>query len=344
MRFNLLARWSLLAAAFLLATPLSAATLNDIKAKGALSISLYKDFPPYSAITNGQPIGIDVDIAKAIAQKLGLESQIRLVAADENVEDDLRNNVWKGHYLGGGVTDIMLHMPVDNAFAEKVDKVKFIAPYQMETVAFAFNTNRVGKQPTLANFMSEPIGVEIDTLSDLYLLQAMQGQISKNIRHYENLSKAAVALKNGEIAGIMGPRGELEGVLSNRPDSIQIQGLITPGLARNSWAMGVAVKADNEELVNAVNTAMADLVNSGAIKDIFARYRVGYNPPAAPPQTPTAAAATTSAPATTPTPAPPAALAPTTPPLATPVPADASSSAPAATPVTPAPAEAPKRQ
>ena len=280
MRFNLLARWSLLAAAFLLATPLSAATLNDVKAKGALSISLYKDFPPYSAITNGQPIGIDVDIAKAIAQKLGLESQIRLVAADENVEDDLRNNVWKGHYLGGGVTDIMLHMPVDNAFAEKVDKVKFIAPYQMETVAFAFNTNRVGKQPTLANFMSEPIGVEIDTLSDLYLLQAMQGQISKNIKHFENLTKASDALQKGEVAGIMGPRGELEGVLAQRAERIQIQGLVTPGLARSSWAMGIAVKADNEELAKAVDNAMAELVKDGSVKKIFDTHKVTYYPPA----------------------------------------------------------------
>lgn len=287
MRFNRLAHWAL-TALFAATLPLQAATLNDVKAKGALSVSLYKDFPPYSAITAGQAIGIDVDIAKAIAKKLGLDSQIRLVGADEDVEGDLRNNVWKGHYLGGGVTDMMMHMPVDNAFAEKVDKVKFVAPYQLENIVFAFDTNRVGKQPTIANFTSEPIGVEVDTLSDLYLLEALQGQISKNIRHYENLSKAAVALKNGEISGIMGPRGELEGVLSNRPANIQIQGLITPGLSRSNWAMGIAVKADNPELATAVNNAMADLVRDGTIKNIFGQYRVTYNPPAAPPEAKTA--------------------------------------------------------
>ncbi len=287
MRLSRLFQWAL-TALLVAALPLQAATLNDVKAKGALSVSLYKDFPPYSAITNGQAIGIDVDIAKAIAKKLGLESQIRLVGADEDVEGDLRNNIWKGHYLGGGVTDIMMHMPVDNAFAEKVDKVKFIAPYQLENIVFAFDTNRVGKQPTLANFTSEPIGVEVDTLSDLYLLQALQGQVSKNIRHYENLSKAAVALKNGEISGIMGPRGELEGVLSNRPANIQIQGLITPGLSRSNWAMGIAVKADNPELATAVNNAMADLVRDGTIQTIFSQYRITYNPPAAPPESQTA--------------------------------------------------------
>lgn len=268
----------------LITSSLSAAGLDDIKNKGVLSVSLYKDFPPYSYVAEGKQAGIDVDIANALAAKLGVSSQIRFVGADENVEDDLRNNVWKGHYLGGGVTDVMLHMPVDNAFSEKVDKVKFVAPYQLEQVAFAFDTNKVGKQPTLANFMSDPIGVEIDTLSDLYLLEAMQGQISKNIRHFDSLTKASAALKSGEVAGIMGPRGELEGLLTERPDNIQVQSLVTPGLARSNWAMGIAVKADNEELAKAVNTSMAELVKDGTVKKIFEQYKVTYTPPAAPPE------------------------------------------------------------
>ena len=268
----------------LITSSLFAAGLDDIKNKGVLSVSLYKDFPPYSYVAEGKQAGIDVDIANALAAKLGVSSQIRFVGADENVEDDLRNNVWKGHYLGGGVTDVMLHMPVDNAFSEKVDKVKFVAPYQLEQVAFAFDTNKVGKQPTLANFMSDPIGVEIDTLSDLYLLEAMQGQISKNIRHFDSLTKASAALKAGEVAGIMGPRGELEGLLTERPDNIQVQSLVTPGLARSNWAMGIAVKADNEELAKAVNTSMAELVKDGTVKKIFEQYKVTYTPPAAPPE------------------------------------------------------------
>ena len=268
----------------LVTSSLSAAGLEDVKNKGVLSVSLYKDFPPYSYISEGKQTGIDVEIANALAAKLGVSSQIRLVGADENVEDDLRNNVWKGHYLGGGVTDLMLHMPVDNAFSEKVDKVKFVAPYQLEQIAFAFDTNKVGKQPTLANFMSEAIGVEVDTLSDLYLLEAMQGQLSKSVRHFDSLTKAVAALKAGEVTGIMGPRGELEGLLQERSETLQIQSLITPGLARSNWAMGIAVKADNEALAKAVNESMAALVKDGTVKKIFEQYKVTYTPPAIPPE------------------------------------------------------------
>ncbi|MBU0654067.1 MAG: ABC transporter substrate-binding protein [Gammaproteobacteria bacterium] len=272
---------TLTASILIVALPAHAASLEDVKSRGTLSVSLYKDFPPYSYVQDGKQQGIDVELAKALADKLGVESDIRMVGADENVEDDLRNNVWKGHYLGGGVTDVMLHMPYDREFSQRVDQVSFIAPYQLEKVAFAFDTAKVGAQPTLANFMSAPIGVEIDTLSDFYLLQAMQGGISKNLRHFENLTKAAEALKAGEIAGIMGPRGELEGILATRPANIQIQSLVTPGLARGSWAMGLAVKASDEGgLDKALDGAMAELVRDGTVKKIFEQHKVTYQPPA----------------------------------------------------------------
>ena len=267
----------------LLASP-AHADLENVKTKGTLSASLYKDFPPYSFVKDGKQHGIDVALAEAIAQKLGVKSEVRLVTpSDEKLEDDLRNNVWKGHYLGGGVTDMMLHMPYDNAYSAKVDQVKFIAPYQLEQVVFAFDTNKVGKQPTIANFTSEAIGAEIDTLSDFYLLETLQGKVSNNVRHFPNLTLAAEALKKGEIAGIMGPRGELEGILAERPEHIQIQHLTTPGLARDSWAMGVAVKADYAELASAIDNAMAELVKDGTVKQIFEQHKLTYAPPAAPP-------------------------------------------------------------
>ena len=46
---------------------------------------------------------------------------------DENMNDDLRNMVWKGHYLGYGPADVMLHVPVDNRLMAENDKVQFDA-------------------------------------------------------------------------------------------------------------------------------------------------------------------------------------------------------------------------
>jgi len=258
-----------------------AASLEKVLEKGVLEAAVYKDFPPYSYTVKGKQMGIDVDIAKELASRMSLKSSIRMVGADENVDDDLRNNVWKGHYLGGGTADVMLHMPFDRDYSAAVDQVKFIAPYQLEKLVFAFDTTKIGKAPTVANFTHDPIGVELDTLSDFYLLRALGGKIASKVRHYKTVYEAADALRKGEIVAVMGPRGEVEGAFTNSlPEHITIQHLVTPGLSRSSWAMGMAVKATNSKLVTEINKHMSAMVEDGTIKSIFDNYVVTYAAPA----------------------------------------------------------------
>lgn len=264
-------------------TVMADAALDKIKESGVLNVALYKDFPPYSYVENGKQTGIDVEIAKALAEKLAVNVSIRMVGADETMSDDLRNNVWKGHYMGGGVADVMLHAPYDREYAKAEDMVAFVGPYQLEKLAFAINTDKVGTDPTVASFIEAPIGVEVDTLSDFYLLRAVNGKIAERLKHYKSNLEAITALKSGEIAAVMGPRGELEGLLAEAPQHLQIRELVTPGLSRGTWAMGAAVKARNEDLAKEVDKAMGELVKEGKIRDIFAKYKVAYNAPALPP-------------------------------------------------------------
>ena len=47
-------------------------------------------------------------IAGALARSLGLALSLLPFNADENMNDDLRNMVWKGHYMGYGPADMMI--------------------------------------------------------------------------------------------------------------------------------------------------------------------------------------------------------------------------------------------
>ena len=58
---------------------------------GFIRVGLYKDFPPYSYMQDGEPAGIDVALGKAIADKLGVRFEPHWIIPDENLEDDLRN-------------------------------------------------------------------------------------------------------------------------------------------------------------------------------------------------------------------------------------------------------------
>jgi hypothetical protein len=55
--------------------------------------------------------GIDVDLAAALADTLGMKVTPLPFQADENMDDDLRNMVWQGHYLGFGPADACCMFP-----------------------------------------------------------------------------------------------------------------------------------------------------------------------------------------------------------------------------------------
>ena len=60
-----------------------------------------------------------------------------LLRADDNINDDLRNGVWRGTLLGDRPGDVMLHVPNDTHVERANDRVKLSAPYQVEGFAMA---------------------------------------------------------------------------------------------------------------------------------------------------------------------------------------------------------------
>src|ERR1019366_6323944 len=103
---------------------------QKIRQNGILKVAVYNDLAPFSA--NGA--GIDIDLARALAEKLGMKLSLLPFTAGDDLNADLRNMVWKGHYLGYGPADVMLHVPVDRRLSAANDKVQIFAPYYNETV------------------------------------------------------------------------------------------------------------------------------------------------------------------------------------------------------------------
>ena len=106
-----------------------AAPLAKVKALGVLRVALYKDNRPWSWSEGGKVHGIDADLARAIADKLGVRADLAEIVADESVDDDLRNAVWKGGLVGVIPADQMLPKPVDRTVATRNHQVANIAPY-----------------------------------------------------------------------------------------------------------------------------------------------------------------------------------------------------------------------
>ncbi|MDI3513303.1 MAG: polar amino acid transport system substrate-binding protein [Rhodocyclaceae bacterium] len=258
------------ALALLAASPVRAAAAElELQQAGTLRVAVYANFAPFSAAGKG----IDVALGRALAERLGLQPQIVEFPADENMNDDLRNMVWRGHYLGHKPGDVMLHVPVDVNFAAANRQVKIFAPYHLETLALARIAERVpapsaSAAESFAVFTQERIGVELDTHASDFLLHLMDGALRPNVVHFRTLGEAAAALKKGDIAAVMGTRSELEAALASHP-GVALDTLAMPELRLSGWPLGMAVKADSGALADALGRALADLQRSGELARIF---------------------------------------------------------------------------
>jgi len=250
-----------------------------IREKGSIRIAVYNDFPPYSS----GGAGVDVDVGRALAAKLGLTPEIVWFTADESLDDDLRNMVWKGHYLGGGTAQVMMHVPVDPVLMSHNDKVRIFAPYQREQLAIARNTARIPNfvgTAGLEAFTREKVGVETASLADDFMMGALGGRLRENVVHFKSVPQAADALRGGAVAAVMASRAELEGALQGASGQIVVQSFEPRGIAVTAWNVGVAVKADEPELARAVEDAMQALRADGTLERIFREHGVTLVSPA----------------------------------------------------------------
>lgn len=280
-RFRLLVRAAALSGVFLLGfltAPFSVAqdvsALAKVRQSGVLKVALYRNFAPFS--NDGK--GSDVDLADALAAKLGVKMSALWFDADENMEDDLRNMVWKGHYLGYGPADVMMHAPVDREYMSKVEQVKFFAPYHRERYAVARNLEKLPTLDSFDAFEKLNFGVEGDTLAATVMLSADSGRYRNTLRTFRSGAEAVAALKAGEVAAVIAQQGELEGgVKGDARFAIDLPP--HPILQKRQWAVGLAVKASNDDLAQALQAAINDLAADGTLKSIMQRHGMQLRQP-----------------------------------------------------------------
>jgi len=279
------------------ASPAQARSYDDVVASGYMRIGLYRDFPPYSWLENGEPRGVDVEIGKRIAAGLGVRFEPHWITPDENLEDDLRNNVWKGHYLDKDaeqplapkhLADIMMRVPYDRDYAYMRDstgemvneQVVMFGAYQRERWQVAFNGERLESVGTLAVFQYHPVGVEIDSLPDFYLTSAFQGRMRDKTRHFGNVREAFAAMQRGEVDAVMGMRAEIDWLLQHAGDErMRLAENGFPMMGKQEWDLGMAVKQTYRQLGYAAEGVVDDLIRSGEMEKLYAAYGLRYELP-----------------------------------------------------------------
>ncbi len=261
------------------ALPVSARPLDDVVASKILKIAVYEDNAPFSWSEDGVAKGIDVEFGKVLARELGVEAEFLVRMQGEEVDDDIRANVWKGPLTGGGVGDVMLHVPTDRELAMRNKEAVIGNPYFQETIAVAIHPKRVPKDLTFDVFKKEKIGVKLGTVSDYFLMTFEKGVLINNVAHHLHSAKGVKEFLSGETAALMGVRSELEGQFHTAEHKAVF---VTPpmeGIFRTQWVVGTAVDEKSRDLGYAIGAAIAKSQENGELTKIFAKHVVTYLPP-----------------------------------------------------------------
>lgn len=251
--------------------------LDEIVEQGHMLFAVYEDYPPYSWEDGGTPRGVDIDIARLIAGDLGVEARFNFVAAGENLDADLRNNIWKGALIGGRVSNVMMRIPYDSAFKCRVEQVAFTGQYAGESIAIAYSKAEYPEEkPVPAYFRFDLVGVENDSISDFYLSSLVGGQLRANMRRFPSTGAAMEALDAGGVKAVMGPLAELEHGLT---DKTAVHQPPLAGFAVSRWTLGVAVNFRYRPLAYAVDDAINAALQDGRIAAIYESYGLTHSAP-----------------------------------------------------------------
>lgn len=276
-RRNVLAGLAVLAASDAAARP-----LDEVTASGQLRVALYSDNAPFSDLHDGKPIGIDVDVAQAVARALKLDLDLRLVDAGENVDGDFRLNLWKGDLAGSPLADVLLHVPNDKLLGIRNEQVFLVRPYFAQQLAFAWRRDAMESFDSFTDIEGQSVAVEGASASDMQLLTAEGGRYRGSVKHFRSLDEATKAFLAGETTILAGTQSGIEAALfaaKASPADYPVKVLTLGGLTKSRWDLGVAVRADSRDLGYAIGDALGGLIEDGTLKQICAKYGVTYTAP-----------------------------------------------------------------
>ncbi|MGB3244545.1 MAG: transporter substrate-binding domain-containing protein [Sulfitobacter sp.] len=251
--------------------------LDQIMERGIMLFAVYEDYPPYSWQENGAARGVDIEIARLVAEDIGVEASFNFVSAGENLEADLRNNIWQGALIGGRISNVMMRVPYDPSFKCRVEQVVFTGQYASESIAIAYaKAAYPDEKPVPAYFRFDKVAVENDSISDFYLSSFAGGQLTTNVSRFPAMQTAMSALADGQTIAAMGPLGQLEYGLT---EATAVHQPPLAGFAVSKWTLGVGVNFRFRPLSYAVDDAIGAALADGRIAAIFASYGLSFQPP-----------------------------------------------------------------
>jgi polar amino acid transport system substrate-binding protein len=231
--------------------PAATAAKTDAKSSYAgkkLIMATNAEFPPYEYHDGNDIVGIDVEIAKAIAEEMGAELEVSDIAFDSiipAVQSD------KADFGAAGMTitdDRKTQVDFSDTYATAIQSVIVKEDSAIQSVD---------------DLKGKIIGVQQGTTGDIY----STGDFGEDkVQRFPKGADAVQALSTGKVDAV---------IIDNNPAKVFVQqtsGLKLLDGAYTEEQYAICVKKGNKELLDGINKALADLKSSGKLDQIVNTY------------------------------------------------------------------------
>lgn len=249
-----LKRITIAASAVVLATGMASAASHSMK----LKIGTEGAYPPFNNLTaDGQLVGFDIDIAKALCEEM--KADCEFVTQD-----------WDGiipALIAGNFDAIIASMSITE---ERKQKVDFTEKYYNTPPAIAVAKDSTLAGTTAADLMGKAIGAQSSTTHSNYAEAKFP---DSDIRLYPTADEYKLDLENGRVDAVVDDIIVLsDWVGSPEGACCKVLGALTPDPAINGEGAGIALRKGEDELREKFNAAIQAIIANGKYKEINDKY------------------------------------------------------------------------
>ena len=217
-----------------------------------LTMATNAEFPPFEYIENGEIVGADVDIAKAIAEQLGKELEITNIDFDAALTGAATG---KYDMAVAGIT----------ANDERRENMNFSVDYYTASQAIivkADSTIAVSK-----DLEGKTISCQEGTTGEQFLLDNNYA-----IQSFKTGAEAITALTSGKVDAVVIDDAVARALSKEQNGATKV---LDEALTQEAYA--IALKKGNDELTKEIDGALEALKAEGKLAEIFEKYELPYD-------------------------------------------------------------------
>ncbi len=219
---------------------------------GKLTMATNAYFQPYEYYEGDKIVGIDAEIAEKIAEKLGLELEIKDMAFDSIITAVTEGSVDMG-LAGMTVTE------------ERLESVNFSISYAsgVQSIIVKEGSAITSVDDLYADGASQKVGVQLGTTGDIYCSDDFGAE---RVTQYTTGNEAVAALLGGAVDCV---------IIDNEPAKAFVnanEGLVILDTSYADEDYAACIAKSNEALLKAIDEAIYELTEDGTIDAIIAKY------------------------------------------------------------------------